>query len=94
MIKQEVYLVPVSTSGRLCRLASHLPGQGECPVGQGQRVVWFNRTTQYMVPKEMANILKMPDPSQYTLKPNQLFRRTSATSAVDAGAATEQLADF
>lgn len=55
-------------------------------------------TTQHMgknsvfkVPHEIAALLKLPDPSEYTF---HSFRRTSATRAADAWATTEQLVDF
>ena len=55
-------------------------------------------TTQHMgknsvfkVPHEIAALLKLPDPSEYTF---HSLRRTSATRAADAGATTEQLVDF
>jgi integrase len=66
--------------------------------------VWFTGkknkmlTSQFMgknsvskVPHEIAALLKLPDPSQYTF---HSFKRTSATRAANAGATTEQLVDF
>lgn len=66
--------------------------------------VWFTAkkegslTSQFMgkntvckVPHEIAELLSLPDPSRYTF---HSFRRTSATSAADSGATTEQLVDF
>jgi hypothetical protein len=43
------------------------------------------------VPSEIAEKLSLPNPSKNTF---HSFRRTSATSAADAGATTEQLVDF
>ena len=55
-------------------------------------------TTQHMgknsvfkVPHEIAALLKLPDPSEYTF---HSFRRTIATRAANAWATTEQLVDF
>ena len=55
-------------------------------------------TTQHMdknsvlkVPHEIAALLKLPDPSEYTF---HSFRRSNATRAADALATTEQLVDF
>jgi integrase len=68
---------------------------------QGQ--VWFTGTPHSLksqnmgkntvgkVPHEVAKFLNLPEWDKYTF---HSFRRTSATSAADAGASTEQLVDF
>jgi len=43
------------------------------------------------VPHELAILFNLPEPKTYTF---HSFRRTSATSAADAGATTEQMVDF
>ena len=43
------------------------------------------------VPHEVAKYLNFPEPETYTF---HSFRRTSATSAADAGSTTEQMVDF
>ena len=43
------------------------------------------------MPHEVAKFLNLPEWEKYTF---HSFRRTSATSAADAGASTEQLVDF
>jgi hypothetical protein len=45
----------------------------------------------YKLPHELAILFNPPEPKTYTF---HSFRRTSATSAADAGATTEQMVDF
>ena len=51
----------------------------------------MDRNMVARVPHDIAARLALMDPSKYTF---HSFRRTSATSAADAGATTEQMVDF
>ena len=51
----------------------------------------MGKNTVGRVPHEVAKFLNLPEWDKYTF---HSFRRTSATSAADAGASTEQLVDF
>ena len=52
---------------------------------------YMGRNMVAKVPHKIAALYSIPDPMRYTF---HSFRRTSATSAADAGATTEQLVDF
>jgi len=85
--KLSIYLTKINMqldkfAGRVFYTASkksHLKKQG------------MGRNTLALVPHELAKFLELPEGDVFTF---HSFRRTSATSAADAGSTTEQLVDF
>ena len=51
----------------------------------------MGKNTVALVPRDMAKYMNLPEWETYTF---HSFRRTSATSAADAGSTTEQMVDF
>jgi integrase len=96
------YLVP-QTGGYATQLANYI-NKVNSQLEKFQGRVWYagkkhsllasqvmGRNMVARVPHDIAARLALMDPSKYTF---HSFRRTSATSAADAGATTEQMVDF
>jgi hypothetical protein len=96
------FVVP-QEGGYADRLAIYLKKVNE-QLSMFQGRVWYTGTTSTLLkkqpmgknmlsnlPHELAKFLNLPDAENFTF---HSFRRTSATSAADAGSSTEQLVDF